>query len=88
MSKHPINTTFLKQNNTLLPSQYKKAIITAVNAQNATVDVYYISNPQTTIHSIPLAKHIVPSTVQVGFRCRVDLFDEKNSRDCVIAYCY
>ena len=45
MSKHPINSTWVQQHNKLLPATYKKAIVTAVNVQNATADVYYVGNP-------------------------------------------
>jgi len=88
MSAHPLNKTWVKQHEKLLPATYKKAIITAVNIQNATADVYYVGNPQTTIRSLPLSKQITPSSVKVRMRCKVDLFDEKNSSDDVIAYCY
>ena len=88
MSPNPFNETFKKQNRSLIPATFKRAFITAVQSQNATADVYFAENPNTVIRSIPLAKHIVPSTIIIGQRCRVDLFDEKNSRDMVIAYVF
>jgi hypothetical protein len=88
MSKHTYNQIFQNQQRSLVPATFKKAVISAVNPQNFTADVYFAENPQTVIRSIPLASHIVSTSVKVGDRCRVDLFDEKNPRDAVVAYLY
>ena len=88
MSKHPINQTFLHQNKTLLQATFKKAVITAIQPQNNSVDVYFVENPNTIVRSIMLAAHIDLTKIAVGDKCRVDLFDEKNSLDMVVAYYY
>jgi len=88
MSRIPFNETFRRQTESLLPATFKRAVIVAVQAQNKTADVYFAENPNTVIRSVPLANHINTATIVVGQRCRVDLFDEKNSRDMVVAYCY
>lgn len=88
MSKNAYNEIFKKQTSTLITSTFKKAVVSAVQAQNNTADVYFVDSPNTVIRSIPLASHIDATKVMVGDKCRVDLFDEKNSRDMVIAYCY
>ena len=88
MGKPSYNEVFKKQNAHLLPATFKKAVISAVQASNFTADVYYVENQNTVIRAIPFASHIDATKVMAGDKCRVDCFDEKNSRDCVIAYIY
>lgn len=88
MSKVAPNATFNKQQDKLIGATFKKAIISSVNITAFTADVIFAENPNNTIRSIPLASHIDPSKVIPGDRCRVDVFDETNTRDMVVAYCY
>src|SRR5579872_4265141 len=88
MSEHPYNDLWKKQHGKLVRATFKKAIITNVNASTNTADVYFSENPATVIRSIPLASQIVASQVMVGDRCRVDVFDETNPNDMVVAYIY
>jgi hypothetical protein len=67
---------------------FKKAVISVVNTNNFTADVFFAENPQTVVKSVPLASTIVPFTVNAGDRCRVDIFDETNPSDMVVAYIY
>lgn len=88
MSKQPFNETFVRQQKKLVKSTFKKGFINAVNISAKTVDVYYAENPQTIIRNIPVADTVDISTVVIGKRCRVDLFDENNPSDCVMAFTY
>lgn len=88
MSVVPTNQLFKQQQKRLVPATFKKAFINAVNASTKTVDVYYAQNPQTIIRGIPISNNVDVSTLTVGKKCRVDLFDENNPRDCVMAYTF
>lgn len=88
MSFKPFNKTFEKQQRKLVPSTFKKAFINAIHVNSATVDVYFAENPQSIIKNIPIAKSVDLTTAFVGQRCRIDLFDETNPADCVLAYVY
>lgn len=86
--KIPTNKIYKEQNTKLIPSSFKKAIISDINVQIRTADVYIIGNIQTIIKNIPLAKSIDVTTLKQGDRCKIDVFDESNPNDCVIAYTY
>lgn len=88
MAPKPFNQTFLNQNKKLIRASFKKAVISAVNISAFTADVYFAENPGVVIKSIPLASQIDPTKILIGDRCRVDVFDETNQRDMVIAYIY
>ena len=88
MSPTPFNDTFKNQNKKLIRATFKKAIINQVYANSATADVYFAGNPQTIIKGIPLAANIQPSQVMPQDKCRVDVFDETNPSDMVVAYIY
>ncbi len=88
MSDKPFNDTWQRQHRRLVRSTFKKAFIVAVHSASATADVYFAENSQTVINNIPLSSQITPSLVRVGDRCRVDVFDETNPNDMVIAYIY
>lgn len=88
MSKQPFNDTFKNQQRKLVRATFKKGFINAVNISGKTVDVYYAENPQTIIRNIPVSDTVNISSVLVGKRCRVDLFDETNPADSVMAYTY
>jgi hypothetical protein len=84
----PLNSVFKRQQDKLVPSTYKKGIITRAYTQAAAADVQIIGTAQTVLKRVPLAAHIDPMEIQVGSKCRVDQFDESNTNDMVIAYIY
>lgn len=88
MSKQPFNDTFVRQQKKLVKSTFKKAFINSVNISAKTVDVYYAENPQTIIRNIPVADTVDITTIVIGKKCRVDLFDETNPLDSVMAFTY
>jgi hypothetical protein len=86
--KQNINTIVKKVQKNINPATFKKAVISSVNISSNTADVYFVDNPQTTIKAIPFAASMNASLVQSGSKCRVDIFDETNPDDMVIAYTY
>lgn len=88
MSTQPINDTWKNQHDKIVRSTFKKAYVNAVHASSRTVDVYFIENPQTIIRNIPVAGTVSIAAVLVGARCRIDIFDETNPNDMVMAYFY
>lgn len=88
MSTQPVNDTFRKQQKKLVRATFKKGFINAVNISGKTVDVYYAENPQSIIRNIPVADTVDITKVTIGKKCRVDLFDETNPQDSVMAFTY
>lgn len=88
MSKQPVNKTFQAQQGRLVRSTFKKAIISAVHANSRTVDVSFAENPLTIVRNIPIGSNVTIANLAVGQKCRVDVFDETNPSDCVMAYTY
>lgn len=86
--KVPYNKIYQMQDKNLIPSVFKKAVISSINLQNRSVNIYIVGSSQTIINNVPLAKSVDITTIQQGQRCRVDFFDESNPRDMVIAYVY
>lgn len=86
--KTPFNKTYQSQQKKLIPSTFKKGIISAVNLNSFSADVMFIGNQQTIIKNIPFASTVNINNVKVGDRCKVDLFDETNPNDMCIAYTY
>lgn len=84
----PYNKIYQNQNKNLVPATFKKAIISSVNIQTRTANVYIVGNSQTIINDIPFAISVNITNVKAGQRCRVDCFDESNPRDMVVAYVY
>lgn len=84
----PINEIYKIQNQKLLPATFKRGIISKVNLETFTADVYIIGNPQTILKDIPMSSAIDSNEVQAGQRCRIDMFDESNKSDMVVAYTY
>lgn len=71
-----------------MPATFKKAVISKVNYQTATADVFFPTSPQNIIKDVPFASNINVPKVSRGMTCRVDVFDESNINDMVIAYTY
>lgn len=91
MSRTPYNDVFKMQNNKLLPSTFKKGIISSVNVAGRTVNVSFVQNPNVIVKGIPLAAHIVIPAIpsqMIGQSCRVDLFNETANGTMVIAYLF
>jgi hypothetical protein len=88
MSTQPSNDTFKRQQVHLVRSAFKKGFINAVHVSSNTVDVYYAENPQSVIKNIPVADTVTVSLITVGKKCRIDIFDETNPSDCVLAFTY
>lgn len=88
MSGQPSNKTFQGQQAKLVRATFKKGFINAVHSNSLTVDVSYAENPLTIVRNIPIAKTVNVSLLAVGQRCRIDIFDETNPNDCVLAYTY
>lgn len=88
MSSQPPNDTFKKQQGRLVRATFKKAFISAVHVNSRTVDVSYAENPLTIVRNIPIANTVTAASLYAGQRCRVDIFDETNPNDCVMAYTY
>lgn len=88
MSQQPSNNTFKNQQNKLVRSTFKKGFINAVYIASRTVDVSYAENPLTVVRNIPVAVNVDITKVKVNQRCRVDVFDETNPNDCVLAFTY
>lgn len=88
MSLVPVNETFKEQQKRLVRSTFKKGFINAIHSGSFTVDVYFAENTQTIIKNIPIAKSVDITTVIIGQKCRIDMFDETNPNDCVMAYVY
>ena len=88
MVKISFNELYKKQNQKLIRATFKKALIVSVNEASATANISIVGNPSTVIKNVPFASHIIPSLVLANDKCRVDLFDETNPNDMVIAYIY
>jgi hypothetical protein len=88
MSKQPINDTFKKQQGRLVRATFKKAFISAVHTNQNTVDVAFAENPLTIVRNVPVANTITIANLAAGQRCRIDIFDETNPTDMVLAYTY
>ena len=86
MSYHGVNKIYKHQQKTLIPSTFKKGFISSINAGTRTASIYFSENPNTVIRGVPLAAHIVASTVNIGAQCRVDVFNETGANNMVIAY--
>ncbi len=84
----PLNHTFEKQQKQLIPKTFRKAYISAVNIFARTADIYFANNTNVIIRNVPVASNIFVTDAMVGQKCKVDIFDEINQRDMVIAYCY
>jgi hypothetical protein len=82
------NSLYEKQSAKFTRATFKKGIINRVNLSSNTVDVQIIGNQSTVIKGVPMASTIDPTLVPEGAKCRLDLFDETNPNDMVIAYIY
>ncbi len=84
----PYNDVYKKQNQKLIPSSIKKGIISNINTSTWTADVQIIGSNQSIIKNVPLASNLNADLILPGDRCKLDLFDETNPNDMVVAYTY
>lgn len=76
-----------KQDRKIRAATFKHGIISAVYLQSWSADVIIEGDIQTILKNVPMSS-AVPYTVQKGQLCRVDMFDESNPRDSIVAYTY
>lgn len=88
MVQTSFNELYRKQNQKLIRATFKKGLIVSVNLAASTADVSIVGNPSTILKNVPFASHIIASLVIPNDKCRLDLFDETNPNDMVIAYIY
>ncbi len=88
MSDVPYNDSWKQQQKKLVRATFKKGFINAVNLGSRTVDVSYVENPQNIVRNIPVADSVDITKITVGKKCRVDVFDETNPNDCVLAFTF
>jgi hypothetical protein len=84
----PFNEIYKKQTKTLIPASQKKAVLSAINIASRRVDIYFVNNPQTIVKNIPVASSFDIQSARVGDICKIDVFDESNPRDMIVAYSY
>lgn len=84
----PFDGNFKNLGDRVNPAFLKKGIINKVFPECWTADVILVGSPQTILKAIPLASHIDALSVQEGDKCKLDLFDETNPTDMVVAYIY
>jgi hypothetical protein len=84
----PYREIFRKHTGITSPATFKKAVIATVHSESATADVYIVGNAQSLLKNIPLSSAVDANDVKVGDKCRVDMFDETNPDDSVVAYTY
>lgn len=80
--------TTKKVNDKITPASFKRGLIVALHPQSWTADVSIIGNTQTVLKNVPLSSAINPNEIQAGDKCRIDMFDETNQNDMVVAYTY
>jgi hypothetical protein len=85
--KKNLGNVIAEENERRIPVSYKKAVIINVHSDSWSADVNVVGDYQSLYRNIPLSSAI-PSDVRNGDRCKVDLFDESNPNDMVVAYLY
>ena len=85
--KLPYHEIVKRTNKKDIVDYYKKGIISVVYKNSWTADVLILGNNSTVLKNIPMSS-AVPSSVMAGDRCKIDMFDESNPDDIVVAYTY
>lgn len=65
----------------------RKGIISRINFDTWTADVQVLGGTQGVMKSVPMST-AVSKNVQIGDRCVLDVFDETNPTDMIVAYTY
>ncbi len=91
--KIPSSKLYKKQNERIIPSFHKKGVIVFVNNNGSLANLYFLDNPQTIIKNVPVsypAQTAITYTYNktTNLRCVVDIFDETNSSQMIVAYTY
>ena len=86
------NSTFRRQNKTLVPATFKKGVISSINqiggANGVSANVIIVGNMQTVLKNVRFSSSIIAANVRPGDKCRIDLFSEANPNDMIISYVY
>lgn len=82
------NDIFKNQNKRLIPESAKRAIISKVNIIQRQADIQLVNNPETVIKNVAVSNAVDITSLAVGDRVKIDIFDEGNTKDMVIAYSY
>jgi len=77
-----------KINKKVTPDAWRRGIISAVHMSANTADVTILGNNASIVKNVPLSSAIDVNAIRVGDKCRLDMFDETNPNDCVVAYTY
>ena len=77
-----------KINDKNIPSSWKKGIIVKINEVTWTADVQIIGSINTVARNVPISLAVATLDIQINDKCKLDVFDESNSNDMVIAYTY
>lgn len=93
--KIPESKLYKKNNQRLIPITHKKAIIVGYNVQASLADICFLDNLQTKIKGVPISDTVQtflflnnPAGGLVNRKCVVDIFDESNTSQMIIAYTY
>ena len=84
----PARKQFEKAFGKTIPATFKKGIIAKLNTDLGTADVIIVGSNQTVLKNLPLSSAIDIYDIRLNDKCRVDMFDESNPQDSVVAYTY
>lgn len=93
----PHSKLYQKNNQRLIPSMRKKAVIVNFNRIGTSVSMYFLDNPQTIIKNVPASVDVqnyleasayINNSNSIAINCVVDIFDESNLSQMIIAYVY
>lgn len=76
------------QNTKVTPETFKRGTIVAIHKESCSADVIIVGSNESIAKNVPLSSAINANVVMPGDRCRIDMFDETNPDDSVIAYTY
>lgn len=87
----PHSKLFQRNNQRLIATSKKKAVIVNYNALASLADIYFLDNPQTIVKNVPISNSVqtyLQGSLIVNKNCVVDIFDESNSSQMIVAYTY
>lgn len=84
----PYNEMYQKQNTKLIPDTQRKAIVSSVNQGQRQVNLYFVNNPNSIVKNVSVSASIDIGSLAPGTKVKVDVFDETNPNDMVVAYAY
>jgi hypothetical protein len=92
--KIPTSKLYAKQNARIIPATHKKAVIVGTNSSGNLVSLYFVENPQSIIKNVSVS-YSAQSYISyfsgdksINIRCVVDIFDETNNSQMIVAYTY